>query len=393
MIAAVTTIILYVLGVGPFAGTIQPAPPGGGADQGITVSEDTITFLVRVSENASQAEQQEAYWQKVADDFHAQNPQITVEIIVAPASEYAKKFDAMVSSGQTPTVFETSGLSGEQVDNAAYPLDQLLSFINRDEYLFLNDYEALFPDKNELPTSFDVTLVYVNTTAAENLGIAVPDKISSVDQLLKNDASIVVERAALSDLLALYNPDIVTSGSIALSKDNENQIVRILGADKQSASNSAQTLFTTGGAVYYVGNKSTWWGLGTSVTEGLTVIPLENNGTVSGRFTDAFSASNTATDNQKSAATLFLAHLLGEAAQNELYIVNDRHIPLNKTVFDSYISTNKRFAFLAGRTADIKFYRNSCAELVSFSDKLYVEAILPKMNDESIRGLLNSYRK
>jgi ABC-type glycerol-3-phosphate transport system substrate-binding protein len=389
----VAVVILAVLRVGPFAGGGQPTVNGDPNSPGISVSKDTITFMVRVSDDTAVAEQQKAYWQKVVDGFQTENPQIAVDLVAVPLSEYTAKFNATISSGQTPTVFETNGLSDEQVDGAACKLDQLFSFINRDKYLFLNDYDALFPDKNVLPTSFDITMVYVNTTAAGNLGITVPDKISSIDQLLKNDVPIVIERTALPDLLALYNPDIATSEGIVLSKDNEDRIVRILRADRQSANNSSRTLFTTGGAVYYVGNRGTWSALEPLMKEGVTVIPLESNGIISGRFIDTFSVSDAATDNQKNAATLFLTYLLDEKAQNELYNTNSRHIPLNKTAFDSYISTNTRFDFLASRTDDIKFYRNSCAELVSFSDKLYIDALLPKMNEESIRGILNKYRK
>ena len=393
VIAVVAVIILAVLRVGPFAGTMQPPPPGGGAGPGITASEDTITFMVRVSDNTAIAEQQKVYWQKIADGFHAQNPQITVEIIAVPTSQYATEFDAMSFSGQAPTVFGTGGLPSGQIDDAAYPLDQLLSTLDHSGYLFLSDYEILFPDKNELPTSFDVTIVYVSTSAAANVGITVPDKISSLDKLLENNTPIVVDKTSLPDLLALYNPGVIASSGIALSEEDENQIVRILAADKQSANDSAAGMFTSGAAVYYVGDKSTWWTLGASLSDGVTAIPLENNGAISARFSDTFSVSNAATENQRNAAMLLMAYLISDEAQNELYVANDRHIPINRAVFDSYISANPRFAFLAGRETDIKFYRNSCAELVSFSDKLYDEAILPKMNEESTRSLLNSYRK
>jgi len=96
LLALVMIAATVLAGCGGTQGTQTPATSG---DQKVTITWWHITT----------AENQKAVWQKLADEYMAAHPNVTIEITVLENEAFKTKLTTVMQSGNPPDIFQSWG--------------------------------------------------------------------------------------------------------------------------------------------------------------------------------------------------------------------------------------------------------------------------------------------
>lgn len=102
-------------------------------------------------------------YQTMLEEFRSDNPQITVEVKIIGEDEYLEVLAEALKNGNGPDVFDSSGL-GQEYHTYYESLQKLIEYkiLDLNEYYFLKNYVAYFPDQKQMPLTFDVPVLYKN---------------------------------------------------------------------------------------------------------------------------------------------------------------------------------------------------------------------------------------
>lgn len=120
-----------------------------------------ITVWFSVPEGSSEGEAMQA----IKTDFEKKNPEVTVEFVPIPESEYESRIKQASAQGKLPTLFESSGLDGEILNNAK-DLDNVIESEQFKNAMFLEQYDDYYDNKKQIPLAIEVPIAYVITSGA-----------------------------------------------------------------------------------------------------------------------------------------------------------------------------------------------------------------------------------
>lgn len=123
------------------------------------LEEATITVWFSVPEGASEEEAMKA----VFEDFKTKFEKVTIEYKAIPQDEYEKTLIEAARKGELPTLFESTGLPEEVLDEARN-LDSVLKSEQFKECLFLDQYDDYYSTKKQIPLAIEIPVAYVITS-------------------------------------------------------------------------------------------------------------------------------------------------------------------------------------------------------------------------------------
>ena len=357
---------------------------------GTKLTPDTVSVWIPVKDEADKAKQTGIY-SSIKASFEERYSQLKVEMVPVLESEYDKKLKDAIAVGEAPDVFDYNLYSGDIGKNTV-SLDPLIDSLNLSDYLFLSDYEKLYPSMRALPTGFNLMVLYGNTQAASAAKTTTMSEVTKWDDLFADNASMQVMTNSYGNLLALYSSDLINKGKIAANEDTVNRVIKIRQSYlKQQFDLSKAPLesFKENKLMYMLGDTSALKNIQSALPGYYSVVPLQNGKKSFGGFTNEWSVSNSSSQNRQQAAMLFLGHMLNEHSQNVLYLQNDAAIPLNKITFNVFVSANSDLTFLNDKIEDVYFVGEYQKVLNEFNMGLYDNVFSKEVGDTQIKDYLN----
>lgn len=115
--------------------------------------------------SVSDGSTEEDAFKAIKADFEQKYEGVTVEIVAIPESEYEERIINAAEQGKLPTLFESSGLSQDILDQAE-DLDNVLTSEQFKNAMFLDQYNNYYKGKKQMPLAIEVPIAYVVTSGA-----------------------------------------------------------------------------------------------------------------------------------------------------------------------------------------------------------------------------------
>lgn len=136
---------------------------------------DTVLSLVAADYGTGPKDTSAIYWQKIADDFHAANPTITVKVQIVNWNDFDSKIQTMVQNRQYPDITEGDYFSNYAQEGLLYKVSDVFSDPSNLMPVFkeLGSYKGV---QYGLPFTTSARALFYNKAIFAEAGIASPPK-------------------------------------------------------------------------------------------------------------------------------------------------------------------------------------------------------------------------
>jgi len=136
---------------------------------------DTVLSLVAADYGTGPKDTSEIYWQKIADDFHAANPTITVKVQIVNWNDFDTKIQTMVQNRQYPDITEGDYFSNYAQEGLLYKASEVFSDPSNLMPVFkeLGSYKGV---QYGLPFTTSARALFYNKAIFAEAGITSPPK-------------------------------------------------------------------------------------------------------------------------------------------------------------------------------------------------------------------------
>lgn len=136
---------------------------------------DTVLTLVAADYGTGPKDSSQIYWQKIADDFHAANPSITVKVQTVNWNDFDTKIQTMVQNRQYPDITEGDYFANYAQEGLLYKASDVLSDPNNPMPVFkeLGSYGGA---QYGIPFTTSSRAFFYNKKLFAEAGIAAPPK-------------------------------------------------------------------------------------------------------------------------------------------------------------------------------------------------------------------------
>ncbi|MBR2471307.1 MAG: extracellular solute-binding protein, partial [Clostridia bacterium] len=338
----------------------------------LVANDDAITVWIPVSDDPTLAEEQKQIYQGIVADFveNAKQPSeekpegnnFEVELVAVPQSEYQDSLVKSLDEGNGPSVFNTD-FFGDELPDYAGNLDLLLKSTSERECIIFNEYNEAYPNKCEMPTGTYANVLYVNTEAAKQAGIQIPEKVEDFGALMDSATktgdiyTVAIAEDNVDDALNAMIEEDLYSYKTGINPAAETAFARIgTGLDNQAFS-YAQTAplqaFKANQLIYYLDDTTELQNFRTYLPGYYQVIPVENNGKLMVSMSKHFGINKNADENEKLVAMQFIRFLMSDYAQDILHVQNKTAMPINPTTLETYVQFNTDIEFVLNYTDDM----------------------------------------
>ena len=242
----------------------------------------------------------------IIEAFGDSFPNVTIEMHTYQLAEYETLILEAMSTGNSPTLFESTGFSQYSLESAL-DLSNIAAQIGNEEVYFLNEYAMHLPYRNQIPLGFTAPVLFLNTTLSD----FTETSIGNLDYFLSANL-----RAEIDFTINPMDKDIFLSS---------------FGTTEIGVSDYARYFFFNGRSGAYFSNTSAFFEVQNALPARYRLIYVAD--TPIARFTDLWSISQYANNNERLAAERFLRFMLSDNAQDLLHIRNrSGSLPINRHV-------------------------------------------------------------
>lgn len=259
-------------------------------------------------------------------EFREEYGQINLSIEVMDKADYEAALASAISQNQLPTLFESSGLTGEQLEGQA-DVKSVMDFVDVGNYYFLSSYKKYYPSGKQMPLSFSVSVNYVNTMLNSG-GKTATELVAASDYVVSPDAVLnYLNEYCGTEIneLSRWDTGQTDTYELPLSHLDSNTDLFI---DKQMA------LLIADSSQYELIQEN---------MAGIYEMQFMTGDNQIGYFHDVYSISGSSSAEEKAAAVQVLVYLLAENGQDVSYVQNGCYLPLNKNIFAAYTDINREF--------------------------------------------------
>lgn len=308
----------------------------------VELPENTVTIWMAV-ENEEEIESGQTMLQDMTQAFQEAQPLVHVEVECIPESEYEERLIAAQNSGNMPTIYSSDDISETILEQAA-SVEEVFSYINTNDYYFLDDYMSYMPSEKQLPMGYAVPVVYVRRGNGVDIDSVV---INSYEQLREGDGmQYYIEPDAEALFWQSIDGKIYETGSAELQSCHECYLSDMTtgGVDITDEA-GAMSRFQAGDITYYVGTTQDFRMMNQTVVGLYEMRPIESD-KITGELLDCFSISGQTTQEEQHAAAVLLAYMLAAGPQKTMHIVHKNAIPLNKQAYEEFVSNNEKYQII-----------------------------------------------
>lgn len=291
----------------------------------------------------------ETAYKQVVDKFTKEYSNIKIDLKSFSEKEYYARLDSAFESEKLPNLFMSNNLSFKDLNKTAdlgkviYPennkiyfLINLLTSSNFSDCNFIDNYNDYFPEHKQLPSSFNVPVLYVNTNLIPSF---TADSITSFDEIkehISDKNKLVINADLQKEFTDIFEVGI--SGSVI--KGNVAQ-------------------FAEGKAAFYFSDTSEYFDcrkLLANEAGNYKVVKI-NQKSVLCKYQTLWSV-NAVDEDKDAAAYRLLTFMLSDNAQSTVFgSSNSEHaLPINKDALKRYVSEDYGYSELAFIESQIKNY-------------------------------------
>lgn len=260
---------------------------------------------------------------EMADDFSKEYSQIELKIVAFPEDAYMDRINLAAEKNELPDVFDSTYLDSKYLSKLQ-PLDETCNLLgDTSSYLFLNQYNELFPEKKQMPLCFQVPVIYerLNSdgTAADFSGTI------RMDDLKENES---FSYSVKPETFMIYD-EMLGTECVEGYKEQAEETGHDLMTDSYK-------MFQTGEVQYYLSDTSDYQMLTEDMPKQFQVaFPLETRCFV--RLDHLWSVNAEISDAQKKAGQWLIYYLLSDSAQHILGIRSLEGIPISENMCNSFL--------------------------------------------------------
>jgi multiple sugar transport system substrate-binding protein len=193
---------------------------------------------------------------KLADNFMAAHPSVTVKFTIVPGTSYDQKIQTMIAGGKAPDIFGSGDVQIPNIVAKKFALD-LTPYVKRDNYDLSGFYPQIIKnltyDKQlvGLTDNYDTQVMYYNTSLFKAAGVAEPtsswtwaDFVTAAQKLTSGTGNSKIYGAVFDNWFAPYFDQIWSNGGDPFPDNGKS-----CGYDSQAAVTSftqIQDLYKSG---------------------------------------------------------------------------------------------------------------------------------------------------
>lgn len=256
----------------------------------------------------------------IVSDFTAAFPNVNIELVSYPESEYYAALDDAAANGQMPTLFESSGVSDEVLE-LTNSLAEVMTSEQAADCLFLNQYYNYYHGINQMPLAVEVPMVCVITNGNTMISYDA-DTFNSLSDFGTDVISLDEE----AESLAQANFDYDSYAPMEDFMNNEANSSAVLVTSTLRLNDIRSQLTSYGKAFVYPASDEIYCD-----------------------FIYEWSICSSNRNNTESAERL-LSWMLGNVYQSALMIntAGDGEIPINREAYETRIASSDYYAGIEG---------------------------------------------
>lgn len=329
-VVALLAVLIFLAGLGCF-GLFKKK------SKDATLRAATLTIWLPESENSK------SVFDAMTEEYREKNPQIVLNVTYIPGADYKTSLEKALKEKNAPMIFDSSALS-EEYDVYLAKLPDVLSEEEKSGYFFL-DADKYFIDKNKIPLSFQLPVIYVNQLmTVGQKGIPLMAK----DMNAEGKISLTVKPSVLKSY-ALYLYDM----NLTVLKQ-QPYIRQASSRDMESLSQLAYSSFAEKKTAYYFSDTSEYGKVKNDLA-GIYTMEVPEAENVSGYFSNVMSVQEGIGEDEMKAAKRLLYYLLSERAQDVLTVQGKTGLPVNRNAYKTYLSLNAEFNITEAAVSSYKF--------------------------------------
>ena len=291
---------------------------------------------------ANEGDDIDASYRKAIEEFTKEYKNVKINIKCFPAGRYDYELSLLKDSGKLPSLFMSSYQTEEvlkktaDINSVLFPEDLgkmyflINSFLSGSvkDYYYLSDYESLFPDHKQIPASFNLPVLYINSSKSGAKDLKAVSSYKDIAEYIAAGETIIVNPA----LVEFYEKG--------------------FNAPQGTFTEGTDELFAEGDYSFYFGDTSSYFDIRKMLSAG-TGVPRVVEIKVKGlpcTFNTLWSVGATK-ENENAAACRLLSFLLTANAQSIIYgrSNSEKALPINKDAI----------AAIEGIYEELKFIENS----------------------------------
>jgi hypothetical protein len=242
--------------------------------------------------------------------------------------------DSMTSQ-QLDEMLDLSSVIYPETDNKIYFLSYILSEKNPTGCYFLDNYDTEFPEHKQMPSGFNVPVLYVNTTLVPFEADSI-DGIDDIQQYIKNETKLMVNSEFKDEFSDLFEMGL--SGNI------------LAGTKEQ---------FIAGQAAFYFSDTSEFFEIRKmpSMQTGIPKVVNINSDNLPCAYSTFWSIVPSENKAENAASIRFLTFLLSSNAQSRIFGKGDveTSLPINEEALSTFISVYSEFEFVVNNIKNYIF--------------------------------------
>ncbi len=290
-----------------------------------TLQAANVQVWMAADENEDEKTARERF-ESMTETFREEYGQVDIQLTVVPYDEYEDKINQAAKEGTLPDLFDSTMLDCDYLGQLE-PLDTTMSMIEDTSlYLFLEDYESLFPDKTQMPLCFQLPVVYARRDAGGAEGDQSGAEVFTGYESLKDGADF--SYSVKQDDLMLYD-ELMGEGCIS----NYQSIAK---KNKRDMMKSGYELFKEGKVEYYLSDTGDYKRLADEMPMQFRVM-FPSQETCQVRLDHLWSVNAAAGKEEKKAAQWMICYMLSDRAQNVLGVRSLMGIPLSRSMCDVFM--------------------------------------------------------
>lgn len=288
-----------------------------------TTLQDADLDVWLVADENDTEESAKTRFAEMITDFSQTYSQVELHVTVFSQAEYEERLNQAAKEKMLPDVFDSTYLQPEYM-SMLQPLDDAYDLISDTSlYLFMEQYEHLFPEKKQMPLCFQIPVVYEyleNDDDTEEAYVSMTLDSLKVDD--KYSYSVKPETFLIYD--KMFGIDCVKEYEQFTKEQNRNMMTE------------SYAMFRDGKVKYYLSDTGDYQMLTEDMPKQFQVVfPWEN--VCFARFDHLWSVSADALEHEKKAAQWLIYYMLSDSAQHILGIRNLEGIPLSKNMYNSFL--------------------------------------------------------
>lgn len=285
-----------------------------------------ISVWYSVDENNENAKNKAM--QDILDDITSSNvfTRVKIEVEAIPEEEYEQRLEEAYQNDSMPTVFESVEKDVDCMEDTI-ELEDIIKEAGKNNCYYLKDYDKYFEDYKQVPTGFQIPVVYLNTVIVQ-------------------DYTEEFTFDSMEDLMGLAEGEfrfMPTALKLEMKETYEKMYSDFnLYETKMDVTDEGKQTFLDGECAAYFSDTSDYMEVQSSLPGQYVMIPLGADEVIC-EFTNYWSVSECDKKEEKAGIEV-VKTFLTDNAQDKFYLQNaNSGLPIHKKTVNNYVSVRHKF--------------------------------------------------